>query len=381
MPFFQTGDVKAATLHMREPSQWYSPKGVSQSRIWEPGTTCITIAANISDTAVLGCRGCFPDSVLGFTPAHQRADAYFVKYLLDVYRDDLTSAARGTTQDNLSLEKLMTYRFRIPGARTRAHIAEVLRILDELIENNRQVVEVLAETARAIYREWFVHFRYPDYENATTVESSVGLIPEGWRQDRLDHIARVNRASRTPGEDEAIEYLDISALEDGFVQKLTAIKGADAPGRARRVVSAGDVVWSMVRPNRRGHALLIDPGATWIASTGLAVLTPSTVSSALLFEAVSTREFSDYLVSQEGGAAYPAVKPKDFEAAIMLVPPPELDRRFDMAVACQHEMMWKLQAQSAQLESTRDLLLPKLVTGQIDVSSLDLDVLVEDSVA
>ena len=119
----------------------------------------------------------------------------------------------------------------------------------------------------------------------------------------------------------------------------------------------------------------------WIASTGLAVLTPKSVSSALLFEAVSTREFSDYLVSQEGGAAYPAVKPKDFEAAMLLVPPPELDRRFEATVACHHELIWTLRAQSAQLAATRDLLLPRLVTGQIDVSSLDLGALIEDSVA
>jgi type I restriction enzyme S subunit len=381
VPFFQTGDVKAATLHMTNASQWYSTKGVAQSRIWEPGTACITIAANISETAILGRRGCFPDSVLGFTPTYQSADAYFVKYLLDVHRGELTSAARGTTQDNLSLEKLLIYRFRVPEAPTRARIAATLRAFDDLIENNRRRVEMLEEMAKTIYREWFVHFRYPGHDGATLADSSLGPIPEGWRLERLERIAQVNRASRTPIDDETIEYLDISVLGDRSVGRLAEINGADAPGRARRIVSAGDVVWSMVRPNRRAHALLVDPGATWIASTGLAVLTPRSISSAFLFEAVSAREFSDYLVSQEGGAAYPAVKPKDFEAAIMLVPSPELDRRFEEAVACQHELVWTLRDQSAQLAATRDLLLPRLVTGRVDVSSIDLDALIEDSVA
>ncbi|MCL1897524.1 MAG: hypothetical protein FWG16_01695, partial [Micrococcales bacterium] len=93
MPFFQTGDVKAAQLHLTEFSQTYSEAGVAQSRVWEPGITCITIAANIADTAVLGRRGCFPDSVLGFVP-NIPSDAYFVKYLLDSNRERLTSAAR-----------------------------------------------------------------------------------------------------------------------------------------------------------------------------------------------------------------------------------------------------------------------------------------------
>lgn len=270
---------------------------------------------------------------------------------------------------------------RVPDLATQEIISVILGALRDLIENNRRRVVVLEEMARAIYREWFVHFRYPGHDNAALVESSLGPIPHDWRADRLDHIAEVNRASRTPAREDTIKYLDISVLGDGSVGELTAMTGANAPGRARRVVSAGDVVWSMVRPNRRAHALLVDPEPNWIASTGLTVLTPTAVSSALLYEAVSTREFSDYLTSQEGGAAYPAVKPKDFEAAITLVPTPELDGKFDDVVGCQHKLVWRLRAQSAQLARTRDLLLPKLLTGTIDVSSIDLGALVADSVA
>jgi len=132
----------------------------------------------------------------------------------------------------------------------------------------------------------------------------------------------------------------------------------------------------MVRPNRRAHALLVDPGEDWIASTGLAVITPTGLSPSLLFETVSARSFSDYLVSREGGAAYPAVKPVDFEAAALLAPTCEIDREFERVVSPLHRMIWKLREQSAGLETIRDLLLPKLMTGQIDVSRLDIDELV-----
>ena len=67
-PFFQTGDIKAATLYLTEYSQTYNEKGLAQSRLWQPGTVCITIAANIAETAILGIPGCFPDSVVGFVP-------------------------------------------------------------------------------------------------------------------------------------------------------------------------------------------------------------------------------------------------------------------------------------------------------------------------
>lgn len=160
-PFFQTAEVKSATLHMTSAAQCYSDFGVAQSRVWDPGIACITIAANIADTAVLGRRGCFPDSVLAFTPAQQPSDAYFVKYLLDVHRHELTSVARGTTQDNLSLEKLLSHRFHVPDADTRSRVAGILRCLDELIEKNERRVELLEKMPQTIYREWFVRFRYP----------------------------------------------------------------------------------------------------------------------------------------------------------------------------------------------------------------------------
>lgn len=381
MPFFQTGDVKAGVLHLRTPQQWYSELGVAQSRVWEPGVACITIAANIADTAVLGVRGCFPDSVLGFTPSVQSADAYFVKYLLDAHRSRLGDAARGTTQDNLSLEKLLSFKFPMPGPNDRSVIASTLRAFDDLIENNRRRVEVLEEMARAIYRDWFVKFRYPGHEAVPLVDSALGPIPTGWLLKPLSSIATVNGSSRKPSADEVIRYLDISALSEREIGELDPIVGAEAPGRARRVLEPGDTVWATVRPNRRAHALVVEPGDDWIASTGLAVLTPKAVSSAYLFETTSTPAFSDWLVGRATGSAYPAVRANDFEQAVVLVPESSVDAAFAAEVTPMHELSWKLRAESSRLAQLRDLLLPKLVTGQIDVSALELDASVEDRVA
>lgn len=259
--------------------------------------------------------------------------------------------------------------------------AMLLGALDDLIENNRRRVAVLDEMAKSIYREWFVHFRFPGHEDASFVDSPLGLIPEGWRDTELGSVASVNGSSRKPSATEIVRYLDISCLGDRTVEPPPVVVGSEAPGRARRVVGADDVVWSMVRPNRRAHALLVEPDDDWIASTGLAVITPTHVSGALLFESVSAGEFSDYLVSREGGAAYPAVKPKDFEGAPFLLPSAEVDRQFAEAVDPSHRLIWALRAESERLASIRDLLLPKLVTGEIDVSLLDLDAVIEEAVA
>lgn len=81
-PFFQTGDIKAANFYLTDYSQTYSEKGLAQSKLWNAGTLCITIAANIAESAILGVEGCFPDSVVGFVPNADKADVRFIKYYL-----------------------------------------------------------------------------------------------------------------------------------------------------------------------------------------------------------------------------------------------------------------------------------------------------------
>jgi type I restriction enzyme S subunit len=85
-PFFQTGDIKAANFHLTEYKQTYSEEGLAQSKLWKPGTLCITIAANIADSAILGIEGCFPDSVVGFIADPDKADVQFIKYSVDTLK-------------------------------------------------------------------------------------------------------------------------------------------------------------------------------------------------------------------------------------------------------------------------------------------------------
>jgi type I restriction enzyme, S subunit len=264
---------------------------------------------------------------------------------------------------------------------TQSRVVEVLGALDDLIESNRRLIALLEQMAQAIYLEWFVRFRYPGHEEDELVDSPVGPVPARFDLVPLGACCNINREQRRPEPDEEIVYIDISALGDRTVTLPSPIPGSDAPGRARRVLSDGDIVWSMVRPGRRAHALLVKAAANWIGSTGLAVISPNGVPSSLVFEFVSTSIFSDYLVGKEQGAAYPAVRPIDFEQAQIAVPPTEVIGAFDDVVSPIHGLGWELAAQARAAAQLRDLLLPKLVTGAIDLSHLDLDALLEESAA
>ncbi len=147
-PFFQTGDIKAADLYLSKYQQTYNDKGLAQSKLWEPGTLCITIAANIAETAILGIKGCFPDSVVGFIADPNKSNARFIKYYIDIIKTKMVNVSKGTTQDNLSLDKLLTFDFMTPDVETQRKIAAVLSAYDDLIENNTRRIAILEESKR-----------------------------------------------------------------------------------------------------------------------------------------------------------------------------------------------------------------------------------------
>ena len=287
---------------------------------------------------------------------------------LELGRNEGAAAVPGVNRNHLHVLPVT-----VPDFKTQSQVAEILGAIDDLIENNRRRIALLEQMAQAIYREWFVHFRYPGHEDDELVDSSLGPIPTGWWIRALAEVSSINREQRKPTPDEAVVYIDISSLGDRSVIPPSPCFGSEAPGRARRVLADGDIVWSMVRPERRAHALLVRVGSDWIASTGLAVITPRDVAGSFLFESVSQQGFSDYLVGKEGGSAYPAVKPIDFGEAPIVVPTASVMEAFDGVVSPMHRSVWALSQEQHRAADLRDLLLPKLVTGAIDVSHLDLD--------
>ena len=180
-PFLQTADIMGADPYITSYSQTYSEFGLQQSKLWPSNILCMTIAgANTAETAILKFEACFPDSIVGFIPDQTKADIHFVKYSLDLMKDRFRAVTRGATQDNLSLDKLLSFPIPTPPLPVQRQIAGILSAYDDLIENNTRRIKILEGMARTIYREWFVHFRFPGHEKVKMVDSPLGKIPEGW---------------------------------------------------------------------------------------------------------------------------------------------------------------------------------------------------------
>lgn len=186
-PFVQTADVKAANLYLTDYTETYNEKGLEQSKLWKAGTLCITIAANIADTAILGIDACFPDSVMGFVPFDGVSNVKFIKYAFDLLQRDFKQISQGTAQDNLSWQKLETIKFPAPDIEVQNKIVEILGSYDDLIENNRKQIKLLEEAAQRLYKEWFVDLRFPGYEDCKIIDG----VPEGWKKVSLTQIAPI----------------------------------------------------------------------------------------------------------------------------------------------------------------------------------------------
>ncbi len=128
-PFIQTGDVRQANGVLAEYSQTYSEKGLAQSKLWPKGTVCITIAANIAETAVLGIDACFPDSVIGMVPDTDITSSTYVEYMLRFFAVDLKAAGKGSAQDNINLGTFENAPFPFPDQKTQNELVETLHTL------------------------------------------------------------------------------------------------------------------------------------------------------------------------------------------------------------------------------------------------------------
>ncbi|NCB69758.1 MAG: restriction endonuclease subunit S [Bacteroidia bacterium] len=130
-PFIQTGDVRNASKYVNDFSQTYNEVGLAQSKLWHKGTICITIAANIAETAILGFNACFPDSIIGLQVNPQKADLDFTYYLLQYFKSELQKLGKGSAQDNINLGTFENKLFPFPKSLEKQQ--EIVKTLNTLL--------------------------------------------------------------------------------------------------------------------------------------------------------------------------------------------------------------------------------------------------------
>ncbi len=374
-PFFQTGDIKAANFYLTEYSQTYSEEGLAQSKLWKQGTLCITIAANIAESAILGIDGCFPDSVVGFVADIKKADVRFIKYYMETLKLQMQSVSRGTTQDNLSVDKLLTFDFRVPPLPIQQRIAGILSAYDELIENSQRRIKLLEAMARALYREWFVHFRFPGHENHPRVPSPLGEIPQGWEVKAVAEAFTISGGG-TPSRKESAYW------EGGTIQWYSP---SDLTGAGTMFMDdSSDHITE--RGLEQSSARMFPPRSVMLTSRAtigaIAINTHPACTNQGFITCLPNKHVPLYFLFHwltenvptfqlmASGATFKEISRGVFKTIDFLQPPIELVEQFEAHATPLAEQILSLQRQVNNLRRTRDLLLPRLLSGQIDVKTI-----------
>jgi type I restriction enzyme S subunit len=144
-PFIQTGDVRNCNHTILTSSQTYNGVGLAQSKLWPRGTLCITIAANIAETGVLGFDACFPDSIIGFVADEEKASAEYVEYMLQAFKGQLQLEGKGSAQDNINVGTFENRVFPFPCVSQQRCIVESLNELSAHVGHLKATYEAKLE--------------------------------------------------------------------------------------------------------------------------------------------------------------------------------------------------------------------------------------------
>ena len=301
-----------------------------------------------------------------FRANNKMCDGRFLMYSL-LWHDNkqaIISKGVGSTVAHLRVPECENIEIKVPDLDAQHRIADILSAYDDLIENNQKQIKLLEEAAQRLYKEWFVDLRFPGHENTKIVDG----VPEGWQWCKVRDVADINSSALPKNyKEDFIDYVDLGSVRCGHIETRTRYNLNEAPGRAKRCAKDGDIIWGMVRPNLKAYALVTNPKETDVFSTGFAVLSAKKVPYSYLYCAVTQEEFVGYLVNATNGAAYPAVKPVHFEVADILKPDDKVLEQFHSVADSIYRKKEALENQNHNLSEARDLLLPKLMNGEVEV--------------
>lgn len=284
----------------------------------------------------------------------------------------LSIAGSGGTRNALTKGMIEKFDVPTPPLAEQQRIVDVLSTYDELIENNRRRIELLEESARLLYREWFVRLRFPGHEHVKVVDG----VPEGWRRMTLGEVCEYVEdgdwiESKDQGGDD-FRLLQVSNIGvDSFVETGNFRYVSDETFRRLncREIHPGDILISRM-PDPIGRAWLAT-NMPWRMITAVDVaiarVDRSRVVPHYLLQHLNTSASLELAAKHATGATRLRISRKSLCALPISVPPIELQEEFDEMIAGNYALRSNLKTQEDKLRQARDLLLPRLMSGDLAV--------------
>ena len=320
--------------------------------------------APVGNVAIIppGLQPCLGQRTLLIRPDRKKVDQAYLTCLLlgEEVQGTIHGLTNGVTVPHLNMEDVRTLPIPpLPPLPVQRRIAGVLSAYDELIEHNQRRIQILETMARALYREWFVEFRFPGHERLPRVISPLGDIPQGWEVKKLKDVCHL-----TMGQSPKSEFYNQIGEGQPFHQGVTDFGDRFPTDRLfctveGRVAEAGDILFSVRAPV--GRMNIADKRI--VLGRGLSAIRHNEGHQAFLWEQLQNRFSEDDMMGN--GAIFAAVTKGDMQGVELVCPPSAL-----VGDAAKHfepinSHIGALTKEIQNLRATRDLLLPRLLSGQV----------------
>lgn len=304
------------------------------------------------------------------------ADPEYIGHIVqsDDYKAFIKQNLGGAAQPNASAVVLGSFPIELPDINIQRHIAFILTQYDALIENNRRRIKILEEMAQSLYREWFVHFRFPGHEKIKMIDSPLGFIPEGWEIKKVSEIFEI-LGGGTPSKTEPAFW------ENGTINwysptDLTKAKNVFMEVSSEKITSTG---------LQRSSAKLFPTYSVMLTSRAtigvISVNTTDACTNQGFITCLPNQRFPLWIlyhwlkenvetfISLGTGATFKEITKGTFKEIPLVLPTEKTVIKYMETAAPMMEQILKLEKINRNLSRTRDLLLPKLISGEIKLSA------------
>ncbi|MCM8595929.1 restriction endonuclease subunit S [Accumulibacter sp.] len=305
---------------------------------------------------------------LRFTAREVHPKFYAYCFRTRLIRQALTAQGGGTNINNLNQDILSALEVPHPPLPIQRRIAGILSAYDELIENSQRRIKVLESMARAIYREWFVHFRFPGHESISRVSSPIGDIPQGWEAKKLGDLCELRKDPYKDVDHAGLPLLDMARMPSRSL--APGDTGTPAELTTSRILfQRGDTLFGAIRCYLHKVVAAHYPGVT---NTSVLVLRPRSPSFRSLVAIVASDiDTIRWAETQSTGTKMPVINWGVFQSMPSPIPSKALAQAFEDIAGPILDEIGILATQIQTLRRTRDLLLPRLLTGQIELDELE----------
>jgi type I restriction enzyme, S subunit len=286
---------------------------------------------------------------------HANTDQGFLYwyFLTTEFNQQLVGSASGTKIVHTAPSRIEACDISLPPLSEQKAIASILSSLDnkiDLLHRQNRTLEAISET---LFHQWFVEEAQEDWEEVT-----------------ISNFVELNRASADKNYPyQRIEYLDTGSLTEGKIESFQPLTLDEAPSRAKRLVQHNDVLISTVRPDQKHYGIIKNPIKSLVVSTGFCVITCTIIDPHFIYLLLTNDEMTNYLhtIAEGSTSTYPSLKPSDIGAISFRLPPD--DKLKDFSVIARHswEKIEKNYLQICTLKKLRNTLLPKLMSGEVQV--------------